>query len=719
MNYTIKPGLPYPVTPYGANVENNGVMFRIYSRHAERVFLLLFDNPDDTRPVAEIEFDPRTYRSGDIWHMYIEGLQPGQLYLYRMEGIFQPEKGHLYHSEQWLLDPCAKAITGINDWGSLKAKKKLISGAKNRPDFYKKLVFAGLPKCVVVNDRFDWQDDRNLSYPPNETVIYEAHVRGLTIHPSSGVANPGTFRGIIDIIPHLKELGITTLELLPVQEFNELELDSEHPDTSEPLLNYWGYSTIGFYAANGQYSSTGVTGQQVAEFREMVRELHKAGIEVILDIVFNHTAEGNNLGPVYSFKGIDNSIYYMLEENDKSKYKNYSGCGNTFNCNHPQVRRFIIDCLRYWVLNMHVDGFRFDLASILGRDQKGNLMENPPLVESIAEDPVLRKVKLIAEAWDAGGAYQVGSFPGERWAEWNGRFRDDVRAFLRGDPNTKAAFAYRMTGSSDLYMTNGRKPANSINFITSHDGFTLKDLVSYNEKHNQANGENNNDGDNHNLSCNYGVEGDTDDPGIQMIRIRQIKNFLTVLFLSQGVPMITAGDEFLRTQRGNNNAYCQDNEISWIDWSLKNKNEEIFRFTRLLIAFRKEHPVFRRTSFFTGKAIDLNNIADITWYDYDGSAPDWSQDSHSLACMIHGKSSIPHSYVSDDDFYIMVNAGTEAVKFTHAKPPTKKQWYVAINTARSAPHDIFETGIREPSVCMDRTFWTVPRSIVVLKSKDE
>ncbi len=714
--YKTHPGLPFPSSPFGAIIEEGGVMFRIFSRNATRVWLMLFNDPEDLEPDCEIEFSPTLNRSGDIWHMFVEGLKSGQLYLYRMEGPFEPDNGQIFNARQWLIDPYSKAVTGINRWGELKGKKDQIAKGKKDRDYYKKLIFAGLAKCVIVDDRFDWEGDRPLHYSPNETIIYEAHLRGLTVHPDNNFVNPGTFKGLTEIIPHLKELGITTLELLPVQEFNELEIFGNNPVTREPLLNYWGYSTVGFFAPNGQYSSSGVIGEQVVEFKKMVKLLHKAGIEIILDVVFNHTAEGNDKGPAYSFKGIDNSVYYMLEDNNKRKYKNYTGCGNTVNCNHPYVRRFIVNCLRYWVLNMHVDGFRFDLASVLGRDQQGKLMQNPPLLEEIADDPVLRNTKLIAEAWDAGGAYQVGSFPGERWAEWNGKFRDDVRAFLKGDKNSRSSFAYRLSGSSDLYMQTGRAPVNSINFITSHDGFTLNDLVSFNNKHNEANGENNRDGDDNNKSYNYGEEGDSDNPDIVLTRIRQIKNFLTILLLSQGVPMLTAGDEFRRTQKGNNNAYCQDSEISWIDWNLKEKNGEIFRFCKQLISLRKNHPVFRRTGFFTGRAVDLNNIADITWFDYNGKKPDWNEQSCTLAFLIHGRSSIPHTHISDDDFFVMINSENETRKFVIPKPPNKGQWYVAVNTARPSPFDINDPGT-EPSVYKDATFWTVARSIVILKSK--
>jgi len=477
----------------GANLHQSGVRFSLFSRHATRVTLLLYDKPNARTPTHEICLDAEANRTGDIWHADVQGLQAGQLYLYRVEGPVDPKNGHRFDGKALLLDPYARAITRVVPPG----------GYRGRRDFLRPV-----PKCVVVDDTFDWQGDRPLNIPLRESIIYETHVRGLTCHPTAGVQYPGTFRGVIEMIPYFKKIGISAVEFLPVQEFHDWDTVRSNPVTREPLSNYWGYDTVAFFAPNSRYSSSGDCGQQVVEFKEMVRELHKAGIGIILDVVFNHTAEGNENGPMISFRGIDNVIYYMLEE-DKRLYRNYSGCGNTLNCNHPVVRNFIIDCLHYWVLNMHVDGFRFDLASILGRDQQGNLIANPPLVERIAEDPILRETKIIAEAWDAAGAYQVGSFPGGRWAEWNGRFRDDVRRYWRNDPGMISSLATRLAGSSDLYLRDGRAPFHSVNFVTCHDGFTLNDLVSYSHKHNEANGENDQDGENHNLSDNYGVEGPT------------------------------------------------------------------------------------------------------------------------------------------------------------------------------------------------------------------
>jgi len=631
-------------------VRPNGVRFAVVSRHATRVWLALFEEVDDAVPRVELEFDPDRHRIGDIWSMYIHGLPPGVYYAYRMDGPFEPEKGHRYDATQYLLDPHARAIVGD--------------------------VHGGRARGLVVDEKLDWPDDVPPRILQQDLIIYEIHVRGFTIDASSGVAHGGTYLGLIDKIPYLKELGVTAVELLPIQEFGENRVGRSNPETGGELSNYWGYNTIGFFAPTGKYASHGGSGGQLEEFRQMVAALHEAGIEVILDVVFNHTAEGDERGPTLCFRGIDNAIYYMLDE--QGGYRNFSGCGNTLNCNHPLVRDFILNSLRYWVTVMHVDGFRFDLASILGRDTKGHIVENAALIERIAEDPALRDTKLIAEAWDAGGAYQVGSFGDVRWAEWNGRYRDDVRRFWRGDAGLRGQFATRLTGSADLYEWEGRTPGHSINFITAHDGFTLRDLVSYDKKHNEANGEDNADGLGENLSWNCGVEGDTDDPKVIALRLRMQKNYLATLFLSVGVPMLLGGDEFGRSQRGNNNAYCQDNAISWYDWGLLDENRELFRFCKEVIRFRKANPAFSRLSFFDGRPGNPGGPPDLAWFEANGGPVDWDEDERRLACRIDGavNGGLPA--------YLMFNPSARDKRF---RVP-EGEWAVCINTAAAPPDDI-------------------------------
>ncbi|MEC9116673.1 MAG: glycogen debranching protein GlgX, partial [Planctomycetota bacterium] len=550
------------ILPYGAVVHDRGVQFVIFSRSATSMRLLLFDDVDDFEPAEIIEFDRESDRWGDIWSVFVPGVGAGQLYQFQADGPYAPEKGMRFDGNARLIDPYAKALAGTFQ----KSTDGVI-----RP-----------PKCVVVDDFFDWEGDRHIKRELSESVIYELHVRGFTNSPTSGVEHPGTYLGVIEKIPYLKDLGVTAVELMPIHEFPILDIYGNPPKNP----NYWGYDSMAFFAPHRGYAASATPGSQVTEFKQMVKALHEAGIEVILDVVFNHTCEGNEQGPVLSFKGLENSVYYMLES-DPKYYKNYSGCGNTVNGNHPIVREMIFHCLRHWVHNYHIDGFRFDLASILSRDRNGDLVPNPPLVEAIGEDPLLADTKIIAEAWDAAGAYQVGSFGDHRWAEWNGRYRDDVRRYWRGDGGMLGAMATRLSGSSDLYQSGGRQPHCSINFVTSHDGFTMNDLVSYREKHNYENGEDNRDGDNNNLSDNYGVEGPTDRKLIDDLRLRQIKNMMATLLLSQGVPMMVAGDEIRRTQNGNNNAYCQDTPVSWFDWDLVGENQELLRFSKALIQFRK------------------------------------------------------------------------------------------------------------------------------------
>ncbi len=712
MKRDILAGKPLPL---GASSHERGTQFAVFSRHATAVSLLLFDAPEDRIPREEIAFDPRLNRTGDVWHVFLPGVKPGTLYLYRMDGPYAPESGHRFNRNKVLIDPYAKALTGNFRWRLNRALGWDPASPDRDLSFNSEFDPSGVPKCIVVDDYFDWQGDRPLNYPLRHSIIYETHVRGLTMGPGSEVDHPGTYLGIVEKIPYFKKLGVTSLELLPIMEFDEFEFDRKNPLTGETLQNYWGYSTIAFFAPKGSYAATDALGGQVRDFKTMTRELHKEGIEVILDVVFNHTGEGNELGPTYSFRGLDNGIYYMLDEN-RRYYKNFSGCGNTLNCNHPLVRNMIIDSLHYWVMEMHVDGFRFDLGSILGRDQKGNLMENPPMLEMIAEDPVLRNTKIIAEAWDAAGAYQVGWFPGGRWAEWNDRYRDDVRRFWRGDDVTVGAFATRLTGSSDLYLRDGRKPFHSINFVTSHDGFTLNDLVSYERKHNEPNGEDNRDGNDNNLSANYGVEGEAPPgSGMEEIRNRQVKNFLATLLLSLGTPMVLGGDEFRRTQGGNNNAYCQNNTVSWYDWRLPGYYGDILDFTAKLIRFRLRHPALLRPEFYTGRDSNYTAMPDITWFDEKGRAPDWGLQKKLLALRIDGTEASVERDRDANDLFLMFNSGDTDRNFVVGPPRQGAFWYRVIDTALEPPADFAEDGakrLRPQNRC-----YVSGRSLVLLVAK--
>ncbi|BCX82421.1 isoamylase [Methylomarinovum caldicuralii] len=692
---TISRGRPLPLGVHGFD---GGMNFAVFSRHATRMWLLLFDDPAVLEPTWCFELDPVTHRTGDIWHVYVHGARPGLTYVFQADGPFAPHEGHRFNPQRALLDPYATALTGVEHWDFAMLCDRWLEEHPGEPIPKAQYRVKGL---VPSEREFDWNGDRHPKIPWSETVIYETHVRGLTIHPSSCAHYPGTYLGVIEKIPYFKELGITTLELMPVHQFNPHELDRKNPLTGEPLVNYWGYSTVAFFAPHAQYSTGRSIDAQITEFKAMVKALHEAGIEVILDVVFNHTAEGNEHGPTLNFKGLDNSIYYLLDEHDKSRYLNYSGCGNTFNCNHPVVRSYILECLRYWVTEMHVDGFRFDLASILGRDRSGKLVPNPPLLESIAEDPILGSVKLIAEAWDAGGAYQVGFFPGERWSEWNGQYRDDVRRYWRGDDGMIGPFATRLCGSADLYQHSGKTPLNSINFVTSHDGFTLNDLVSYEHKHNEANGEDNRDGTNENYTCNYGVEGPSDDPEIEAVRLRQIKNFLATLFLSRGVPMLLGGDEFRRTQRGNNNAYCQDNEISWYDWRLMKRNRQLVRFVSRLIRFRRAHPVLRKGDFYQSEEIE--------WFGLHGSPPDW-RTGRALGAAIHPLDP------EEPQLCLLFNAAPEAVSFHLPPPPPGQCWHVAVDTAAAPPEDIAAVG-KEKKLRRQDQLTLIGRSLYVLVAR--
>lgn len=690
-------GVPLPM---GTHEYGGGVNFAFFSRHASRVRLELFDLSVDAMPARVIDLDPTRNRTGDIWHVWVEGIRPGQLYAYRVDGPYQPKDGHRFNFNKLLLDPFATAISQVPNWDFGPARGYDPSAPEQDLALSKLDNSRSMPKCVFVNESFEWNGDKPPRHPWSKTVIYETHVRGFTIHPKSGVDHPGTYQGLMEKIPHLKTLGVTAVELMPVQEFNETSVTRKDPRTSQPLRNYWGYDPVVFCAPKASYSSSGGLGQQKLEFKEMVRAFHNAGIEVILDVVFNHTAEGNERGPTLCFRGIDNTIFYMLAD-DKRYYRDYTGTGNTINANHPVVREHILTALRYWVVDMHVDGFRFDLASVLGRGRAGKLLPNPPLLGRIAEDPILRDVKIIAEAWDAAGAYEVGSFSERRWAEWNGRYRDDIRRFWRGDDGMLGLFASRICGSEDIYTKSGKGPESSINYVTCHDGFTLNDLVSYRYKHNEANGEDNHDGTNDNFSENYGAEGETADGRIESIRNRQIKNFLLTLFISRGVPMLLGGDEFRRTQDGNNNAYCQDNETSWYDWSRLEQHREIFRFARGLIAFRRAHPILSKEQFYTD--------AGIRWIGPRGGLPNWADPKEKqFACLIHED--------EQSALFLMFNAGVDAVDFGLPPVLPGARWHLAVDTSREAPQDLFTAG-EEPLWEDSQTYHLSPRSSVILLAR--
>ncbi|MDR3392527.1 MAG: glycogen debranching protein GlgX [Sulfuriferula sp.] len=690
----IRRGVPLPLGTYESE---GGVNFALFSRHATRVRLELFAHAADAVPVRVIDFDPARNRTGDLWHIWVKGVRHGQLYGYRVDGPYLPAEGHRFNFRKLLLDPFATAISALSAWdfGLARGYDPDAPGLDLAPSKIDDA--AAMPKSVFTDEHFHWQDDSPPRHPWARTVIYEMHVRGFTIHPSSGIAHRGTYRGVIEKIPYLQELGVTAVELMPVHEFNEYQSTGVDPQTGLSLRNYWGYDPVNFFAPKASYSSAGGLGQQKLEFKEMVRTLHQAGIEVILDVVFNHTAEGNELGPTLSFRGIDNAIFYMLAA-DPRHYRDYTGTGNTVNANHPVVREHILTALRYWVVEMHVDGFRFDLASVLGRGETGKLLANAPLLERIAEDPVLGGVKIIAEAWDAAGAYEVGSFSERRWAEWNGRYRDDVRRYWRGDDGMLGLFASRICGSADIYSGSGKGPEASINFVTCHDGFTLNDLVSYCHKHNDANGENSRDGTDANYSDNYGMEGATTDAAIEAVRKAQIKNFLLTLMISRGVPMLLGGDEFRRTQGGNNNAWCQDNATSWHDWGDLVLHQDIFRFSCGMIAFRRDHPVLSREQFYTD--------AEICWLGPQGGLPDWADPKQQqLACLIHED--------AQRAILLMFNAGIDSVDFSLPALPPGAEWRLAVDTSCPAPQDLF-AGDQAPPLENSQTYRLHSRSSVIL-----
>jgi glycogen operon protein len=685
--------------PYGAILHDNGVQFVVVSRLAKAMKLLLYEKVTDTEPSDVIQFNREENRWGHVWSLFVKGLQAKQLYHFQAEGPFEPEKGLRFDGRARLIDPYTKALAGT----FLPSADGII-----RP-----------PKCVVIDDDdFDWRGDRHIRQDLSKSIIYELHVRGFTQSPSGETNHPGTYLGLIEKIPYLQDLGITAVELMPIHEFPILGSNGLEPK----IKNYWGYDTMAFFAPHRGYAYGREPGAQVREFKEMVRSFHQAGIEVILDVVFNHTCEGNEFGPTLSFKGLDNQIYYMLDRGQY--YKNYSGCGNTVNGNHPIVREMIFNCLRHWVHNYHIDGFRFDLASILSRDQSGNLQANPPLIEQISEDPLLADTKIIAEAWDAAGAYQVGSFGAyglgsQRWAEWNGKYRDDIRRFWRGDQNMTGALATRLSGSSDLYSHSGRHPQNSINFVTAHDGFTMNDLVSYNYKHNEENGEQNRDGENHNCSCNYGVEGPTTNREIETVRNRQIKNMMATLLLSQGVPMLSAGDEVRRTQRGNNNAYCQDNAISWFDWRLLKRHGDIRRFVSELIRFRKKEVAVRQPYFMTGQPRTPGGLPDISWYGALGGAVPWNNSlDRSLTCLI---AAVPPTTEHEGSLYhllIMFHGGWEQRDFCFPAVCQNFSWRLFLDTSSAAPNDIFPEGTG-PKPNLNSALKFIPHSMRVFLAETQ
>ncbi|MCP2258204.1 glycogen operon protein [Streptoalloteichus tenebrarius] len=667
------PGSPYPL---GATYDGAGTNFSLFSEVAERVELCLFDDDGRERRVDLREVD------GFVWHAYLPRVTPGQRYGYRVHGPFAPESGARCNPNKLLIDPYAKAITGDLRWNEALFGYLLGSGERNDADSA-----PYLPKAVVVDPFFDWSNDHPPRRPYNESVIYEAHVRGMTMrHPDLPEELRGTYAGMGHpaVTEYLTRLGVTAVELMPVHHFVD-----EHHLVRRGLTNYWGYNTISYFAPHERYAANRGQGRQVQEFKWMVRSLHQAGIEVILDVVYNHTAEGNHLGPTLSLRGIDNAAYYRLVANDPRYYMDYTGTGNSLNVRHPHTLQLIMDSLRYWVTEMHVDGFRFDLAATLAREFY-DVDRLSAFFDIVQQDPVVSRVKLIAEPWDVGpGGYQVGNFP-PLWTEWNGKFRDTVRDFWRGEPETLAEFASRITGSSDLYQDDGRRPYASVNFVASHDGFTLTDLVSYNEKHNEDNGEDNLDGHDDNRSWNCGAEGPTDDAVVLELRTRQRRNLLATLFLSQGVPMLLHGDEFGRTQHGNNNAYCQDNELSWLDWSLAAKNEELLAFTRSLAELRRAHPVFRRRRFFRGRPLRRNDeLRDIAWFTPSGeemTEQDWECGfGRSVSVFLNGDG-IPDvdrlgRRVTDDSFLLCFNAHDGAIDFVMPDVEYGDEWTVVLDTA--------------------------------------
>jgi isoamylase len=707
MSRKILPGSP---SPQGATYDGNGTNFAIYSEHATRVEVCLFNRSD---PTVEKERIVLPEVNAHVWHGYLPGVKPGQLYGFRVDGPYEPTKGHRFNANKLLIDPYARALQGVVDWSAPVFGYKL---GQDDTTFDDGDSAWGVPKGVVIDPTFDWEDDRSPSIRWKDTIIYETHVKGLTMkHPGVPKKLRGTYAGLAcePVIEYLKSLGVTSVELLPIHTF----LDDNYL-LEKGLRNYWGYNTVNFFAPDARYASTGdANGAQVTEFKEMVKQLHRAGLEVILDVVYNHTAEGNQLGPTLTLKGIDNKRYYRVVEQQPRYYMDYTGTGNSLNARTPQTLKLIMDSLRYWVLDMHVDGFRFDLASTLARelhevDRLGSFFD------IIHQDPILSRVKLIAEPWDIGeGGYQVGNFP-VLWTEWNGKYRDSLRSYWKGDQGMMGELGARLTGSADLYGDEGRLPTASINFVTAHDGFTLNDLVSYNEKHNEANGEGNRDGHDHNLSWNCGVEGPTDDPEIVELRERQKRNFIASLFLSQGVPMLLGGDEIGRTQQGNNNAYCQDSDISWYDWELDDRQEALLAFTKRIIELRKRHPAFRRRKFFLGKRVHGSDVRDITWFRPDGGVmtdQEWDAEwNRAIAVRLGGEAlaelDLNGDPVTDDNLLVLLSAHHESIPFTLPSTGDGSQWELVVDTRTSEPP-------REVSLAGGDTYELEGRSLAFFREK--
>jgi glycogen operon protein len=674
-----------------------GVNFSLYSESATTVELLLFERPEDPLPAQVIALDPDHNRTFVFWHVYVRGFRTGQGYAYRVHGPWDPAgRGHRFDHKKVLLDPYARGCS-MTRWQPERA-----TGPGDD-------VASAMRGVVVGVDGYDWEGDEPLGRPMSETIIYEVHPAGFTRSPTSGCRERGTFSALVEKIPYLVGLGVTAVELLPVFQFDDRRALRPSPVDGRPLVNYWGYSPIGFFLPHAGYCVSSDPEARVREFRDMVKAMHRAGVEVLLDVVFNHTEEGDEAGPTFSFRGLENAVYYMLDPRERQRYLNFSGCGNTVNANHPVVGKLILEALEYWVKEMHVDGFRFDEGTILMRGEDGAVMSRPPVVWQIELSEALSASKVIAECWDAGGSYQLGYFPGYRWAEWNGRYRDDIRRFVRGDRGRVGKVAASIAGSADMFQARGLLPVNSINFVTCHDGFTLNDLVSYERKHNEANGEGNRDGFDDNLSWSCGCEGPTDDPAIEALREQQIKNFATLVLLSQGVPMIMAGDEVRRTQHGNNNAYCQDNETSWFDWTLPEKHAGLLRFFRAMIAFRKSHYILHRRHFLTCQQTNARGVTDMSWHGCKLFCPGWEDPGSAVLALTLGDRG------DGADLHIMLDMDGQDLEF-EVPVVVGRGWYRAVDTSLPSPLDIAEPGAEQAAP--GRSYLVKAHSVVILLSKD-